>query len=205
MRGTGEGSESSGGGEQGLRRPTHTRLLPASTRASFHTTFTLLRVAKQTTELTSCRTPASQALPTQAPGGRLGEKKTGLSARACFHTPQLGRAVQLLHRRGVRVRVVTDAQYMALNGSQIGLLRRAGIPVRHDQENGFMHHKFAIVDKKMLITGSLNWTTQAIQNNRENVLIVDDAEYVKPFLAEFERIWEEYNPINYTFFSKENK
>ncbi|XP_025950912.2 mitochondrial cardiolipin hydrolase [Dromaius novaehollandiae] len=122
-----------------------------------------------------------------------------------FSSPQLGRAVQLLHRRGVRVRVVTDAQYMALNGSQIGLLRRAGIPVRHDQENGFMHHKFAIVDKKMLITGSLNWTTQAIQNNRENVLIVDDAEYVKPFLAEFERIWEEYNPINYTFFSKENK
>ncbi|NXE50651.1 PLD6 hydrolase, partial [Casuarius casuarius] len=117
-----------------------------------------------------------------------------------FCSPQLGRAVQLLHRRGVRVRVVTDAQYMALNGSQIGLLRRAGIPVRHDQENGFMHHKFAIVDKKMLITGSLNWTTQAIQNNRENVLIVDDAEYVKPFLAEFERIWEEYNPINYTFF-----
>ncbi|XP_067162658.1 mitochondrial cardiolipin hydrolase [Apteryx mantelli] len=122
-----------------------------------------------------------------------------------FSSPQLGRAVQLLHRRGVRVRVVTDAQYMALSGSQIGHLRRAGIPVRHDQDNGFMHHKFAIVDKKMLITGSLNWTTQAIQNNRENVLIVEDAEYVKPFLAEFERIWEEYNPINYTFFSKENK
>ncbi|XP_025909704.1 mitochondrial cardiolipin hydrolase [Nothoprocta perdicaria] len=122
-----------------------------------------------------------------------------------FSSPQLGRAVQLLHRRGVRVRVVTDAQYMALNGSQIGLLRHAGIPVRHDQEDGFMHHKFAIVDKKMLITGSLNWTTQAIQNNRENVLIVEDAEYVKPFLAEFERIWEEYNPTNYKFFSKKTE
>lgn len=43
-----------------------------------------------------------------------------------FSSPQLGRAVQLLHRRGVRVRVVTDAQYMELRGSQIGLLRRAG-------------------------------------------------------------------------------
>lgn len=68
-----------------------------------------------------------------------------------------------------------------------------------------MHHKFAIVDQKMLITGSLNWTTQAIQSNRENVLIVEDAEYVKPFLAEFERIWEEYNPANYTFFPKGKK
>ncbi|NXJ80928.1 PLD6 hydrolase, partial [Trogon melanurus] len=117
-----------------------------------------------------------------------------------FSSPQLGRAVRLLHRRGVRVRVVTDAQYMGLRGSQIGLLRLAGIQVRHDQENGFMHHKFAIVDGRTLITGSLNWTTDAIQNNRENVLVAEDAEYVKPFLDEFERIWEEYNPTNYRFF-----
>ncbi|KAJ7417958.1 hypothetical protein BTVI_30867 [Pitangus sulphuratus] len=62
-----------------------------------------------------------------------------------------------------------------------------------------MHHKFAIVDRRVLITGSLNWTTQAIQSNRENVLVVDDAACVKPFLDEFERIWEEYNPANYSF------
>ncbi|XP_004381202.1 mitochondrial cardiolipin hydrolase [Trichechus manatus latirostris] len=122
-----------------------------------------------------------------------------------FSSPQLGRAVQLLHQRGVRVRVVTDCDYMALNGSQIGLLRKAGIQVRHDQDLGYMHHKFAIVDKKVLITGSLNWTTQAIQNNRENVLIMEDEEYVKLFLEEFERIWEEFNPAKYTFFPQEKK
>ncbi|XP_040830479.1 mitochondrial cardiolipin hydrolase-like [Ochotona curzoniae] len=117
-----------------------------------------------------------------------------------FSSPQLGRAVQLLHQRGVRVRVVTDCDYMALNGSQIGLLRKAGIQVRHDQDLGYMHHKFAIVDKKVLITGSLNWTTQAIQNNRENVLILEDAAYVRLFLDEFERIWDEFDPAKYTFF-----
>ncbi|KAL9835569.1 LOW QUALITY PROTEIN: mitochondrial cardiolipin hydrolase [Geothlypis trichas] len=119
-----------------------------------------------------------------------------------FSCPQLARAVQLLHRRGVRVRVVTEAQYMGLHGSQIGRLRHAGIQVRHDQHSGYMHHKFAIVDRRMLITGSLNWTTQAIQSNRENVLVVEDAEYVKAFQEEFERIWEEYNPANYRFFSE---
>lgn len=66
-----------------------------------------------------------------------------------------------------------------------------------------MHHKFAIIDKKLLLTGSLNWTTQAIQHNRENVLVLEDAEYVKLFLEEFEKIWENYNPANYVFFSKE--
>lgn len=66
-----------------------------------------------------------------------------------------------------------------------------------------MHHKFAIIDKKLLITGSLNWTVQAIQHNRENVLILEESEYVKVFLEEFEKIWENYNPANYIFFSKE--
>nr|XP_035155104.1 mitochondrial cardiolipin hydrolase isoform X2 [Callithrix jacchus] len=143
-----------------------------------------------------------------------------------FSSPQLGRAVQLLHQRGVRVRVVTDCDYMALNGSQIGLLRKAGRPgggaggegrpdprgvlgkgiqVRHDQDLGYMHHKFAIVDRRVLITGSLNWTTQAIQNNRENVLIMEDNEYVRLFLEEFERIWEEFNPTKYIFFPQKKK
>ncbi|KAM6174551.1 mitochondrial cardiolipin hydrolase [Erethizon dorsatum] len=122
-----------------------------------------------------------------------------------FSNPQLGRAVRLLHQRGVRVRVVTDCDYMALNGSQIGLLRKAGIQVRHDQDLGYMHHKFAIVDKKVLITGSLNWTTQAIQNNRENVLIMEDSEYVRLFLEEFERIWEEFNPTKYSFFPQKKQ
>lgn len=81
----------------------------------------------------------------------------------------------------------------------------AGIQVRHDQDLGYMHHKFAIVDRKVLITGSLNWTTQAIQNNRENVLIVEDEEYVRLFLEEFERIWEEFNPTRFSFFPQKER
>ena len=66
-------------------------------------------------------------------------------------------------------------------------------------------HKFAIVDRKVLITGSLNWTTQAIQNNRENVLIMEDEEYVRLFLEEFERIWEEFNPTRFSFFPQKER
>ena len=85
------------------------------------------------------------------------------------------------------------------------ILLFAGIQVRHDQDLGYMHHKFAIVDRKVLITGSLNWTTQAIQNNRENVLIMEDEEYVRLFLEEFERIWEEFNPTRFTFFPQKER
>lgn len=43
-----------------------------------------------------------------------------------FSNPELSRAVLLLHSRGVRVRVLTDRDYMAITGSQIGTLRKAG-------------------------------------------------------------------------------
>ncbi|KAJ1096606.1 hypothetical protein NDU88_001741 [Pleurodeles waltl] len=75
-----------------------------------------------------------------------------------------------------------------------------GIIVRHDQDTGYMHHKFAVVDKKILITGSLNWTSQAIQGNKENILVVDDTVIVQAFIDEFEKLWELYNPATFDFF-----
>ncbi|XP_075035290.1 mitochondrial cardiolipin hydrolase [Mixophyes fleayi] len=122
-----------------------------------------------------------------------------------FSSPPLARAVLLLHHRGVRVRVITDSDYMAAAGSQIGELRRAGVVVRHNQSSGFMHHKFVVIDKRLVITGSMNWTVQATQTNRENLLITDDSVCVSAYLGEFERLWEEYDPATYEFFPEEGK
>ncbi|KAM5151790.1 mitochondrial cardiolipin hydrolase [Mantella aurantiaca] len=117
-----------------------------------------------------------------------------------FSCPPLAQAVLLLHTRGVRVRVITDSDYMAAAGSLIGALRKAGIAVRHSQSSGFMHHKFVVVDKTLVITGSMNWTMQAIQANKENVLITDDQVFAAAYSKEFERLWEEYDPAGYLFF-----
>lgn len=38
----------------------------------------------------------------------------------------LSRAVLVLHSRGVTVRVLSDKDYIAITGSQIGVLRKAG-------------------------------------------------------------------------------
>ncbi|NP_001091258.1 mitochondrial cardiolipin hydrolase [Xenopus laevis] len=123
-----------------------------------------------------------------------------------FSSPSLARALLILHRRDVRVRVITDNDYMAAPGSQIGPLRSAGVAVRHDQSSGYMHHKFAVVDGTVVLTGSLNWTVQAFQSNKENILITDDTVIVKAYQKEFERLWEEYDPATYNFFpEKENK
>ncbi|KAG2470767.1 PLD6 hydrolase, partial [Polypterus senegalus] len=114
-----------------------------------------------------------------------------------FSNQDFARVVLELHRRNVLVRIFTDKDFMKITGSQIGNLRKSGIAVRHEQSDCFMHHKFAVVDKKLLITGSLNWTCKAIQCNKENILITEDAEIVQPFMAEFEKLWNESDPMKF--------
>ncbi|XP_072123391.1 mitochondrial cardiolipin hydrolase-like [Mobula birostris] len=98
----------------------------------------------------------------------------------------LGSVVLAVYSRGVRVRVVTDSDYMALAGSQLGIFWKAGIEVRHDQDTNYMQHKFALIDGSILVTGSLNWSAQAIFRSKENVIIIKDIDIVKAFIEEFE-------------------
>lgn len=95
------------------------------------------------------------------------------------------------HHRGVSVRILTDDEQMKAGGSDIERLRDAGILVLHDSsEKLHMHHKFAIVDSKVLINGSFNWTAGAVKGNDENVIISHHAGIAGRFSKEFNRLWE---------------
>ncbi|KAK9540057.1 hypothetical protein VZT92_002529 [Zoarces viviparus] len=111
-----------------------------------------------------------------------------------FSNVNLSRAVLALHARGVTVRVLTDKDYVAITGSQIGVLRNDGICVRCDANSVYMHHKFALVDGRLLVTGSLNWTRTAVQSNTENVVVTEEPDLVRPFVQEFNRLWESNDP-----------
>ena len=46
-----------------------------------------------------------------------------------------------------------------------------GIECTMDDNKRFhMHNKFAIIDKLVLVTGSFNWTAQAVTGNQENLI-----------------------------------
>jgi len=53
-----------------------------------------------------------------------------------------------------------------------------------------MHHKFCIIDKTILITGSYNWTRSAAERNQENILVTTEEEVTKSYLREFEKLWD---------------
>jgi len=99
-------------------------------------------------------------------------------------------AIKLM-QDGVRVRLIVDHSNIGLAGCQVGKLREAGVRVVARRQGGLMHHKFAVADGKVVVTGSFNWTSQAIFSNNENVVISSKRELVEPFVTEFERLWEE--------------
>eukprot|EP00667_Euglena_gracilis_P024131 EG_transcript_27581 len=96
------------------------------------------------------------------------------------------------HKRGVKVRIISDNAQAQTQHSDIPELRSAGIPVRTDKSPALMHHKFCVIDGKLLLNGSFNWTMAAVTSNAENVVINWNPGMVKSFAEEFEKLWQLY-------------
>ena len=103
---------------------------------------------------------------------------------------RIARALLAAHERGIKLRVITDNDKANDEGSDVWKLERAGIPVRVDRTEWHMHHKFAVFDGRIALTGSYNWTRGAARNNEENLVLCEDERFVTAFRWEFERLWE---------------
>ncbi|WNJ20766.1 phospholipase D-like domain-containing protein [Pontibacter sp. G13] len=97
--------------------------------------------------------------------------------------------IEACHRRGVRVRILTDNDKKYDRGSDIHELVRAGLTVREDRTDDHMHHKFALIDQTVALTGSYNWTRSAANHNHENLLITHEPSVVTAYQREFDQLW----------------
>lgn len=111
-----------------------------------------------------------------------------------------------LHYRGVKIRVIIDADMAFSSGSNVRKLEKQGIPVRWMKSTNLMHHKFSLLDATvddaevadvtpLVMMGSLNWTNQALNGNWEDVAVTSQEELVRQYKAEFERLWILFRPI----------
>jgi mitochondrial cardiolipin hydrolase len=99
-------------------------------------------------------------------------------------------AILAAHKRGVKIRIITDNEKAYDEGSDVQRLQAAGIPLLVDHTPFHMHHKFALFDRSRLINGSYNWTRSAAANNEENVTDTGDPALLASFQREFDALWD---------------
>jgi len=141
--------------------------------------------------------------------------------------PRIAERLAAKHRQGVRVRVVLENTYstpwsleqrdtlvphqlrrhdqlQALGWADaVAILHAAGVPLIDDtadgsKGSGLMHHKFMVIDRQVVITGSTNFTPSCVhgdpddprtRGNVNHLLRFDSAELAALFVEEFERMW----------------
>ncbi len=103
---------------------------------------------------------------------------------------RLSRYIIRAHRKGIRVRVVTDGKVSKSRNSVNWYLQRHGVDVRAVKvSRGSMHSKFILIDGKKVILGSANITNDADRRNHEFLILSDDSELVSKFRDKFEELW----------------
>ncbi len=58
-----------------------------------------------------------------------------------------------------------------------------------------MHHKVIIIDNSIVVTGSLNFSSSADEDNEENVVILDNPEIAALYLQEFDKLWNQAHDV----------
>ena len=119
------------------------------------------------------------------------------SAKSYIHVPafiithkKFTDALIAAHKKGIDVKIITDANSSKNKYSTHNIMRNAGILVKTENFAGKMHMKNIIIDGETVITGSMNFTKSGEQYNDENTIIIKDKEIAKDFENAFLKIWK---------------
>jgi phosphatidylserine/phosphatidylglycerophosphate/cardiolipin synthase-like enzyme len=128
-----------------------------------------------------------------------------------FSSQQLGNRVSALHDRGVTIRLLVDPGFSNRYFSEVLDLLGMELPdhrclvqgENQPRQSGIdgvgtprlaagdkLHHKFAVLDNRRVITGSFNWSPSAAHKNDETVLVIDSPLLAAHFRAEVDRLWK---------------
>jgi phosphatidylserine/phosphatidylglycerophosphate/cardiolipin synthase-like enzyme len=117
-------------------------------------------------------------------------KKEVVVAVYAFSSKYLGQALAGALKRGVKIRVLLDSDNARKSYSIDEWLVGEGIEVRLiELERGSLHHKFILIDAKLLITGSYNYTNESEFRNCEAAIFTNHKGLIHAFATEFERLW----------------
>lgn len=95
------------------------------------------------------------------------------------------------------IRIVTEGDYFKDPKCQAyyDIVKNAGITILPDSledgTTGYSHNKFAVIDKKKVLTGSYNFTYSGARYNNNNILVIESQKVAEQFTIEFEEMFVE--------------
>ncbi len=90
-------------------------------------------------------------------------------------------------KQGLNISVIVETRMAHIKGSQVQRLIRNNISVFLDKNKNTMHHKFIIIDDKIIEFGSFNFSNNALYNN-EDFIILFNKQIAEVFYHEFLRL-----------------
>jgi len=108
-----------------------------------------------------------------------------------FTSQSLAAKLVALKNKGIEVKVLADNEQVAAGGSEkITYMQNNGVNVKVDGPGQSMHHKFAVIDSAIVLTGSYNWTYSAEHQNTENMVVI----HSPVIAAKYEQIFNGFFP-----------
>ncbi len=109
-----------------------------------------------------------------------------------FTADEIGEAVRARAQDDVVVAGVMETEQVNSNiGTEFDPFRQAGLDVLRDGNEGQMHHKVMIIDEKIVVFGSYNFTNSAETKNDENLIVIYNEDIAAQFKAEFQRVYQQ--------------
>lgn len=100
----------------------------------------------------------------------------------------IAKALLRAHERGVKEEeIILDKNQRTKRYSSATFLANQKIPVYIDGQHGIAHNKVMIIDRKIVITGSFNFTRAAEERNAENLLVIRSEDLAKAYLDNWQR------------------
>lgn len=119
-----------------------------------------------------CFTPGQLCLPKIR--RILAQAKQSIHLQACsFSQSVLVKDLIDAARRGVKVILIFDKSQRTAKYTKVNLFKGTRIQVFFDDKPAIAHNKVIIVDDKIVVTGSYNFTQAAETKNAENLLMIN--------------------------------
>lgn len=119
-------------------------------------------------------------------------------AIAWFTNPQIFNRLLRACKRGITVELLINNDLInnRTNGLPFDKLIEAGAQLYIAEPPKLIHNKFCIIDDRIVIDGSYNWTILSEKNNDENIVIIENGHVIQSFINAFDNLTQHYERVD---------